>query len=181
MSHDTFLKFTPVPGDSSWGREWIPKDGSFKPTNVENLTQSAFIFHNFRVNASFGFGGANFSDVARDVCVLDLVLMLQAAKSTLESADLAVVDLSDRQGEWHFWRNDGDVRLRARYATREGWRYHPMDGKCSVREFDELAHQSLRDALVLIFTEQPSTRRNPYLQTLAHEAFGSGPSVERTD
>lgn len=40
-----------------------------------------------------------------------------------------------------------------------------------VPSFDSLVEQSLKDALALIFSRQPVTRRNPYLQALAGSGF----------
>ncbi|MFB7466205.1 hypothetical protein ACFCZ1_22395 [Streptomyces sp. NPDC056224] len=165
------LGFVPNPRDESWGREWVPLDAFREPTVVEELTQSAFIWDNFKVDVSLRIGNGDFSDAATSVCVLDFVLMLQAARVTLREGRLAVFELSDRQGEWHFTRDKEVIGLRTRYATREGWHFRPAEGHCLAGEFDSLVEQSLGDALTLIFSRQRVTRRNPYLKALASSGF----------
>ncbi|MFF2778936.1 hypothetical protein ACFVU3_29090 [Streptomyces sp. NPDC058052] len=165
------LGFVPSAGDTSWGPEWAPLDVFREPTAVEELTQSAFLWDHFKVDVSLRIGSGDFSDAAASVCVLDFVLMLQAARVTLRDERLAVLELSDRQDEWHFTRDMGLVGLRTRYATRKGWHYRPAEGHCSAREFDSLVEHALGDALALIFSRQPATRRNPYLQNLANTGF----------
>ncbi|WP_424862974.1 hypothetical protein [Streptomyces sp. MMS24-I29] len=167
----TSLSFAPSPCDKSWGPEWVPRDNLHRPTTAERLTQSEFIWDNFKVNATLKIGGADFSDAADFVCALDFVLMLQAARVTLHENVLTVAELSDRQDEWHFTRNNDVICLRTRYATREGWRFRPAEGQCQISEFDNLVEQALSDALALIFSTQPATRRNPYLQGLASKGF----------
>ncbi|MFE3285526.1 hypothetical protein ACFXJJ_20750 [Streptomyces sp. NPDC059233] len=149
----------------------MPLDAFREPTVVEKLTQAAFIRDNFRVDVSLRIGNGDFSDAATSVCVLDFVLMLQAARVTLREDRLALFELSDRQDEWHFTRDQELIGLRTRYATREGWHFRPTEGHCLAREFDSLVEQSLRDALALIFSRQPVTRQNPYLQALASSGF----------
>lgn len=165
------LAFLPCPRDRSWSRDWVPLDSSFQPTQVEKLTQSDFIFRNFTVDTTFTIGSADFSDRAGFVCVLDLVLMLQSARVMLRKDKHTVLELSDRQGEWRFTQYNGLVSVRTRYATREGWRFHSDEGHCRVSDFDHLVDQALTDALTLIFSMQPVTRRNPYLQGLARNGF----------
>ncbi|MDX2818317.1 hypothetical protein PV410_38250 [Streptomyces sp. PA03-5A] len=165
------LGLVPSPGDTSWGPEWVPLDAFREPTVVEELTPSAFIRDNFKVDVSLRIGNGDFSDAAASVCVLDFVLMLHAARVTLREDGLAVFELSDRQGEWRFTRGKELMGLRTRYATREGWRFRPAEGRCPAGEFDSLVEQSLKDALALIFSKQPVTRRNPYLQALACSGF----------
>lgn len=167
----TSLTFRPSPGDTSWQPEWVPRNAVSRPTPVEQLTQSAFIWDNFKVSAALRIGAADFSDAADFVCVLDLVLMLQAARVTLREDVLAVVSLSDCQDEWHFARDRDVVRLRTRYATREGWCFRPAEGRCRLGEFDGLVDRALSDALSLLFSTQSATRRNPYLQGLAARGF----------
>ncbi|MFD3536414.1 hypothetical protein [Streptomyces sp. NPDC058664] len=165
------LSFVPNPKDESWGPDWVPLDAFREPTVVEELTQSAFIWDNFKVDVSLRIGNGDFSDAATSVCVLDFVLMLHAARVTLREGRIAVFELSDRQDEWHFTREKGRIRLRTRYATREGWHFRPAEGHCLAGEFDSVVKQSLRDALALIFSRQPVTRQNPYLQALASSGF----------
>ncbi|MFE7332940.1 hypothetical protein ACFU8W_50740 [Streptomyces sp. NPDC057565] len=165
------LSFVPSPRDKSWGPEWVPLDAFHEPIVVEELTQSAFIWDNFKVDVSLMIGNGDFSDAATSVCVLDFVLMLQAARVTLREDKLAVLELSDRQGEWHFTRNKELIGLRTRYAARESWHFRPAEGHCPASEFDSLVEQSLGNALALIFSRQPVTRRNPYLQALASSGF----------
>ncbi|MER5827998.1 hypothetical protein ABT086_38690 [Streptomyces mirabilis] len=138
---------------------------------VEELTQSAFIWDNFKVDVSLRIGDGDFSDAATSVCVLDFVLMLQGVRVTLRENRLAVCELSDRQGEWRFTRDEELIGLRTRYATREGWHFRPAEGHCLASEFDSLVEQSLKDALALIFSRQPVTRQNPYLQALEGRGF----------
>ncbi|MGW3984218.1 hypothetical protein [Streptomyces mirabilis] len=138
---------------------------------VEELTQSAFIWDNFKVDVSLRIGDGDFSDAATSVCVLDFVLMLQGVRVTLREDRLAVCELSDRQGEWRFTRDEELIVLRTRYATREGWHFRPAEGHCLASEFDSLVEQSLKDALALIFSRQPVTRQNPYLQVLEGRGF----------
>ncbi|MCQ1582608.1 hypothetical protein [Streptomyces parvus] len=165
------LSFVPSSGDKSWGPEWVPLDVFREPTAVEELPQSAFLWDNFKVDVSLRIGSGDFSKTAASVCVLDFVLMLQAARVTLRHERLAVLELSDRQDEWCFTRDEELVGLRTRYATREGWGFRPTEGHCSAREFDSLVERSLRGALALIFSRQPATRRNPYLHALATSGF----------
>ncbi|MFD4025827.1 hypothetical protein ACFWRV_20320 [Streptomyces sp. NPDC058576] len=149
----------------------MPLDALREPTVVEKLTQAAFIWDNFKVDVSLWIGSGDFSDAATSFCVLDFVLMLQAARVMLREDSLAVFELSDRQDEWHFTRDKDLIGLRTRYATREGWNFRPAEGHCLAREFDSLVEQSLRDALALIFSRQPVTQQNPYLQALASNGF----------
>ncbi|MFE5489036.1 hypothetical protein ACFQ7Z_03605 [Streptomyces virginiae] len=149
----------------------MPLDAFREPTVVEKLSQAAFIWDNFKVDVRLRIGNGDFSDAATSVCVLDFVLMLQAAMVTLREDRLAVFELSDRQDEWRFTRDKELIGLRTRYATREGWYFRPAEGHCLAREFDSLVEQSLRDALALIFSRQPVTRQNPYLQALASNGF----------
>ncbi|MFI8423572.1 hypothetical protein [Streptomyces sp. NPDC085479] len=165
------LRFVPDPSDESWGPEWVPLDAFCAPTVIEELTQAAFIWNTFKVDVSLRIGKGDFSEAASSVCVLDFVLMLQAARVTLRKDRLAVFELSDRQDEWHFTRDRELIGLRTRYATREGWHFRPAEGHCLAREFDSLVELSLRDALALIFSRQPVTRQNPYLQALASNGF----------
>lgn len=165
------LSFVPSPGDKSWGPEWVPLDAFREPTVVEELTQSAFIWDNFKVDVSLRIDNGDFSDAATSVCVLDFVLMLHGVRVTLRKDRLAVFELSDREGEWRFTRDKELIGLRTRYATREGWHFRPAEGHCLASEFDSLVEQSLKDALALIFSRQPVTRRNPYLQALAGSGF----------
>ncbi|MGW0983597.1 hypothetical protein ACWD33_22570 [Streptomyces xiamenensis] len=79
----------------------MPLDAFREPTVVEELAQAAFIWENFKVDVSLRIGNGDFSNAATSVCVLDFVLMLQAARVTLRESRLAVFELSDRQGEWH--------------------------------------------------------------------------------
>ncbi|MDX2709949.1 hypothetical protein PV350_45255 [Streptomyces sp. PA03-6a] len=167
------LSLVPSAGDTSWGPEWVPLDAFREPTAVEELTRSAFIWDNFKVDVSLRIGNGDFSDTATSVCVLDFVLMLHAARVTLRKDGLAVFELSDRQDEWRFTRGKELIGLRTRYATREGWCFRPAEGHCPAGEFDSLVEQSLTDALALIFSRQPVTRRNPYLQALAGGGFGA--------
>ncbi len=140
---------------------------------VEELAQSAFLWWNFTADVTFTMGGADFSECARSVCVLDFVLMLHAARTMLREDALAVLELSDRQDEWHFTRDNDSLGLRTRHATREGWRFHSAEGRCQATQFDDLVDQSLTDALGLIFSLQPSTKRNPYLQGLSRDDFSA--------
>ncbi|MGW0121878.1 hypothetical protein [Streptomyces sp. NPDC003327] len=149
----------------------MPLDAFREPTVVEELTQAAFIGDNFKVDVSLRIGNGDFSDAATSVCVLDFVLMLQAARVALREDRLAVSELSNRQGQWHFTRDEELIGLRTRYATRKGWHFRPAEGHCLAGEFDSLVEQSLRDALALIFSRQPVTRQNPYLQALASNSF----------
>ncbi|MFE2486974.1 hypothetical protein ACFXGR_27415 [Streptomyces mirabilis] len=106
---------------------------------VEELTQSAFIWDNFKVDVSLRIGDGDFSDAATSVCVLDFVLMLQGVRVTLREDRLAVCELSDRQGEWRFTRDKELIGLRTRYATREGWHFRPAEGHC-LQIKDALCH-----------------------------------------
>jgi hypothetical protein len=167
----TSLTFTACERDPSWTPEWVPRDAHYDPTEVEKLGQAAFIWNNFKVDATLTVGGADFSGATRYVCVLDLVLMLEAARTALRTDELVVQELSDRQDEWHFTRHDEHIAVRTRYATRDGWCFRPAEGNCTVTELDTLVEQALTDALGLIFSTQPATRRNPYLQGLASQGF----------
>ncbi|MFF2721084.1 hypothetical protein [Streptomyces sp. NPDC058011] len=138
---------------------------------VEELTKSAFIRFNFKVDVSIRIGSGDFSYVATSVCVLDFVLMLHAARVTLRKGRRAVFELSVRQDEWHFMRDKELSRSSTRYATREGWRFRSAEGHFLAGAFNNLVMQSLRDALALISSRQPATRRNPYLQILASIGF----------
>ncbi len=140
---------------------------------VERLTRFAFIWDNCKVDVSLRIGEGDFSDAGDSVCVLDFVLMLHAARVQLREEELTVLELSDRQGEWHFTREKGIIGLRTRYATREGWRFRPAEGRCPAGAFDRLVDRSLTDALALIFSRQPSTRRNPYLRALVSDGFAA--------
>ncbi|MER5763898.1 hypothetical protein [Streptomyces sp. NPDC002082] len=173
MTTTPSLHFVPSPRDESWGPGWVPLNTCREPTVVEELTRPAFIWDNFKVDVSLRIGTGDFSDAATSVCVLDFVLMLQAARVTLREGRLAVFELSDRQDEWHFTRDNELIGLRTRYATREGWHFRTAEGHCPAGEFDSLVEQSLRDALALIFSRQPATGRNPYLQALASDGFGA--------
>ncbi|WP_218924284.1 hypothetical protein [Streptomyces sp. gb14] len=138
---------------------------------VEKLTQAAFLWDNFKVDVSLRFGKGGVFDAATSVCVLDFVLMLQTARITLREGSLAVLELFDRQDKWHFTRNKDMIRLRTRCATLKGWHFRPAEGHCPAREFDRLLEQSLADALALIYSRQPVTRQNPYLQALSSKVF----------
>lgn len=138
---------------------------------IEELPQSAFIWDNFKVDVSLRIGNGDFSDAATSVCALDFVLMLHTARVTLREGKHAVLELSDRQDEWHFTRDSELIGLRTRYATREGWHFRPAEGHCPTGEFNSLVEQALEDSLALIFSRQPVTRRNPYLQALANRGF----------
>ena len=135
----------------------------------EDLSQSAFLWFNFRVHAEFTLGGADFSESGVPVCVLDVVLMLQTARAQMRRDGHATLELSDRVGEWVFGLRDDRVRLRRREKVRDGYRYRTADGSCTVEAFDELVDRSLIDALALIFSAQPALRRNTYLRNLAAE------------
>jgi hypothetical protein len=143
---------------------------------LEDLSQSAFIWFNFRAHVEFTLGGADFSESGVPACVLDFVLMLQAARTQMRQEGAATLELSDRVGEWVFGLHDNRVRLRRRAKARDGYRYRAGDGSCALDAFDELVERSLIDALALIFSAQPALRRNPYLRGLAAEAGHPDPS-----
>ncbi|GAA1026041.1 hypothetical protein GCM10009557_02270 [Virgisporangium ochraceum] len=169
---ETLLVFRPAARDPSWRPGWDPIIVGEQPVRLEDLGQSAFIWRNFRVQAEFRLGGADFSESGVPVCVLDFALMLQAARAILREDGAAALELSDRVGEWVFDRQEGDdrVRLRRRYRLRDGYRYRAADGSCPLEAFDGLVDRSLTDALSLIFSAQPALRRNPYLRRLAAES-----------
>jgi hypothetical protein len=146
------IEFKPVRSDPAWSPGWVPIGGlDYKPMKVEDLTQTDFIFDNFRVNVAFRVGEVDLSASAQFVPVLDFVLMIETARRTLRSQDSAILELSDRQGEWHFMRDPDSIALRTRYATKEGWRFHPGTGQCQSDEFDRVVDTCLREALDLLF------------------------------
>lgn len=73
-----FVTFTPARDDPSWSRGWARTSAA-----IEDLPQSAFIWHNFRVSVVFKVGGVDLSKsmTGVPVSILDFALMLQAAKA----------------------------------------------------------------------------------------------------
>lgn len=95
---------------------------------VEELTKSAFIWFNYKVDVSIRIGSGDFCYAAASVCVLDFVLTLHAARITLRKGRLAKFELSVRQDEWHFMRDKELIKLSTRYATRRAGASDPQKG-----------------------------------------------------
>ncbi|GAA0985133.1 hypothetical protein GCM10009555_059990 [Acrocarpospora macrocephala] len=168
------IRFDPVRSDPAWGPGWVPAGGpDYQPMAVKELPPINFIFDNFRVNVVFQIGDADFSASARFVPVLDFVLMLGAAWKILHTHDPAVLELSDRQGEWHFSKSVDAIELQTRVAARDGWRFNSEIGRCTADEFDRAVGDSLRGALGMIFSHQPAARDNAYLQDLDHDGYAA--------
>jgi hypothetical protein len=164
MAPQTFVAFTPDRDDPSWRQGWTSAIEMSSPLGIEELPQSAFVWHNFRVTVVFKVGGVDLSKSMTDVSVsiLDFALMLQAAKAITRRTGTAQIGLSDRGDEWRFSLRDDMVRVRSRCGVGSGW----IDGSCPAEVFEKLVDESLTDALRLIFWEQPALRRNKYLQSL---------------
>ncbi|MEV4642143.1 hypothetical protein AB0J80_32820 [Actinoplanes sp. NPDC049548] len=101
--------------------------------------------------------------------ILDFVLMLQAARTTMRRGGTSEIELSDRGDQWSFSRQRGTVWLR----IRGGHDGRGINGSCPAEEFDQLVDQALADALRLLFWQQPALRRNKYLQSLTSQAAGT--------
>lgn len=167
------IGFSPVPGDLSWGPAWVFREAPWEPAEIENLSQSAFLWHNFTVDVAFRVGAADLGEHVRGVAVLDFVLMLHAARIALGADGAAEVELSDRQGLWCFAVHEGVVEVRFQQATRDGRRCGSAIGRCGMEDFDAAVEQALVSALDMIFSRQPVTRRSRYLQGLAANGFVS--------
>jgi hypothetical protein len=168
MTSDTYLIFLPDPEDASWGPNWTPRVAGDQPRELAALRQSAFLWYNFRASSEFKVGGANFGIVSPPFCVVDHALMLSAARDIIQRDGSAVLDLSDRPGQWHFSNADGQVKIRTTGFD------HRSEGLCATDIFERLVDQALVDALALIFNAQPSLRENSYLRGLAETAAGTG-------
>jgi len=165
------ISFSPVPEDPSWGPAWVPGEAPWEPAEIENLSQSAFLWHSFTVDVGFRVGAADFGERAHGVAVLDFVLMLHAARIGLGADGAAEVELSDRQGLWCFAVREEAVEVRFQQATGDGWRTGSDVGRCSMEDFGDVVEQGLVTALDMIFSRQPVARRSRYLQGLAATGF----------
>jgi hypothetical protein len=174
MPNNTDLRFRPDGRDSAWSPDWTPVVFGDEPRQLESLPQPAFIWWNFMTYTEFWLGGVDFSERQTPVCLLDFVLMLQAARTILRQEGTAAVDLSDRTEEWVFTTDSGRVRLRTRNRTRGGWDYGPGDGSCLPEDFEKLVDQALVDALFLIQSAQPALRNNAFIRNLVSDASSAG-------
>jgi hypothetical protein len=163
MAPQTFVAFTPDRDDPSWSHGWTSDIEMSAPPGIEELPQSVFIWHDFRVTVVFKVDGVDLSKsmTSVSVSILDFALMLKPAKASMRRTGTAQVGLSDRGDEWWFSLRDDVVRVRSRCDIGEGW----IDGSCPAGVFERLVDEALTDALRLIFWEQPALRRNKYLQS----------------
>src|SRR5687768_4345864 len=162
------IRFTPKPRDPSWTGEWTPKaPPHYEPVAVADLTQDDFLYEYFRVAVTFIVNDTDLSHAVHDTCVIDFVLMLEAARRGLVEKGATEVQLSDYGDVWRFQREADIVRLTLETFIAGLPVGGSTVGVCTFNEFSAAVPAAIAQAVALIFSVQPRARENPYLCSLA--------------
>jgi hypothetical protein len=154
--------------DGSWNPDWvpaptIPDHGAFE--GWEDMPQTEFVCHRFRVDADLVIGGRDFSAGLNPV--LDFALAWQFLPRAIDEERVVETSMSVQGLTYRVEREGGSVVVSSNdHPPRRREAHAPYRASLSRSEFEELVEQIVGDAFTLLYEAHPRLRGNRYLNGL---------------
>lgn len=155
--------------DDSWDPDWvpgptIPDHGVF--AGWEDMPESEFVYHRFRVDVDLAIGGRDFS--VRLNPLLDFALAWQYVPRAVQSDGFVETSMSVQGLTYRIEQTGDSVVVSSNYhperRSRDG--FEPYRVSLARPDFEELVEQIVGGAFTLLYETHPGLRGNHYLNGL---------------